>query len=135
MTKIIDGKNAVLGRLATAIAKQLLKGEEIIILNAEKIIITGSPKQIVGKYLARRRIGSAHHGPFFPKKSNLIVRRTIRGMLPKSRKGINALKKLRVHESIPKEFEGKKTEGIAVKEIKTGFIRLKDLSKSLGSGD
>ena len=135
MTKILDGKNAVLGRLATAVAKELLKDEQIVILNSEKIIITGKPKQIVSKYLKRRRIGSPQHGPFFPKKPNLIVRRTVRGMLPKSRKGIKALKKLRVYESLPEEFKDKKAETIAVKEIKTDFITIKDLSKALGSSD
>ena len=44
MTKIIDGKNAVLGRLASFAAKEALRGEEIVILNCEQIIITGNKR-------------------------------------------------------------------------------------------
>ena len=41
---IIDGDGAVAGRLASTAAKTLLKGEDVIIVNAEKAIITGEPK-------------------------------------------------------------------------------------------
>ena len=54
-------------------------------------------------------------------------------MLPKTNKGRNALKKLRVYISVPAELKDKKTENIAVKEIKTNFITVKDLAKSHGS--
>src|SRR3989337_1637 len=95
---VVDGKNAVLGRLAGKVAKELLNGEEVAIVNAHKIIITGDRKKILEKYLFRRQIGSPQHGPFFPKKPELIVKRTVRGMLPyKTPKGRNALKKLRVY--------------------------------------
>ena len=50
--KIIDGKNATLGRLASYVAKQALKGEEFAILNCEQIIITGSKKDIKNKFLS-----------------------------------------------------------------------------------
>ena len=103
MKQVINGKNAVLGRLATYVAKAILNGDEIVIVNAEKVIITGSPKKIIGNYLKKRRIGSPKHGPFFPKKPDLILRRTIRGMLPKTTKGRNAFKKLKVHIYTPKE--------------------------------
>ena len=46
MTKIIDGKNATLGRLASYDSKEVLKGEKIIILNCGEIIITGNKKNI-----------------------------------------------------------------------------------------
>ena len=101
---IIDGTNAVLGRLSSYAAKQMLKGEEVVIINAEKIIITGNKKSTVGKYLNRRRIGSKHHGPFFPKMPDLVVRRSVRGMLPKTKKGRAVFKKLKVHTGLPNEF-------------------------------
>ena len=44
MIKIIDGKNTVLGRLASFAAKEALKGEEIVVLNCEQVIITGNKK-------------------------------------------------------------------------------------------
>jgi large subunit ribosomal protein L13 len=129
---IIDGKNAILGRIASYSAKQLLKGDEVVIVNAAEIVITGNPKQIVGKYLKRRRGGSAHHGPFFPKNSDLIVRRAVRGMIPKTKKGRAAFRKLRVHISVPPELKDKKMEKIAIKKVKINFIRVEELAKALG---
>ena len=127
---IIDGTNAILGRLASHAAKMLLKGEEVTIVNAERIIITGVKKKIVGKYLKRRRIGSPQHGPFFPTKPDLIVRRTIRGMLPyKTARGRVALKKLRVYVSKPEEIKGAKS---LAKEIRTSYITVEELAKNLG---
>jgi len=129
---IIDGKNAILGRLATYVAKELLNGNDMVIVNSEKIVITGSPKKIVGDYLKNRRRGTPQHGPFTPKKPDLIVRRTIRGMLPKDKKGRNALRKLRVYIDIPPELQKNEIKSIAVKELKSNFIRIGDLAQSLG---
>jgi large subunit ribosomal protein L13 len=130
---VIDGKNAILGRMATQVAKKLLQGEEVSIINAEKIIITGDPASIKKKYHFRRSIGSPHHGPFFPKQSNLIVRRAIRGMLPyKTNKGRAAFKRLRIYTSVPEELKNKKAENIAVKEIRTNYITIAELSKAIG---
>ena len=39
---IIDGEGCVLGRLASITSKNLLEGEEVVILNAEKIMLTGN---------------------------------------------------------------------------------------------
>ncbi len=127
---IIDGKNAVLGRLATFTAKELLKGEPVEIINAGRIIITGNPKQVLNKYISRKQKGSPQHGPFFPRSPSMITRRAIRGMLPKTRKGAKALRRLRVYEDSPKDKKDAKS--IAVKEVKTNFIYIRDLSKSMG---
>lgn len=130
---IIDGKNAVLGRMATQVAKTLLKGEEVDIINAEKVIITGSPRKIIDDHLAKRKRGNPFHGPFNPRKPDMIVRRTVRGMIPyKTHKGRAAFRKLKVHINIPKELEGKETQQIGIKKIKTNYITVGKLSKSLG---
>lgn len=130
---IIDAKNAILGRMASETAKMLKKGEDVVIINAEQAIITGDPKQIVGKYLKRRRIGSPQHGPFFPKKPDMIVRRTVRGMMEyKKPSGRAAFKRLRVHIGLPQEFADKEAKIIAVKEVKTDYIKVGELAKALG---
>ena len=127
---IINGKNAVLGRLASLSAKKLLSGEEIVIVNAEKVIITGRPTQIRAKYIARRQIGSPQHGPFYPKEPHAIVRRTIRGMMPKEKKGRAAFKKLRVYAGVPHGMQ--EGESLAVKTITSNFMTVGDLAKTLG---
>jgi LSU ribosomal protein L13P len=53
----IDGDNHIYGRLSTYVAKQLLLGEEVVIVNASKIAITGSRKFILEKFNHRRNIG------------------------------------------------------------------------------
>ena len=50
--KVIDGKGAILGRLASYAAKEALKGEEIVILNCEEVIISGN-KQMIKKGFER----------------------------------------------------------------------------------
>ncbi|HLD39165.1 MAG TPA: 50S ribosomal protein L13 [archaeon] len=128
---IINGKDAVLGRLASYTAKKLLAGEEVSIVNAEKVIITGDSVEITKKYLKKRSIGSPQHGPFFPTKPDLIVRRTVRGMLPyKTNKGRIAFKKLRVYIGTPVEME--KGESIAVKTVRTSYMTVGDLATQLG---
>ena len=44
--KIIDGQDIVMGRLASFVAKELLKGEEMNVINCNKVIISGSKKNI-----------------------------------------------------------------------------------------
>lgn len=127
----IDAHNAILGRLASIVAKQLLAGETIIIVNAEKAIITGDPKRIKEKYFERRSRGSPQHGPFFPKKAEMIVRRTIRGMLPyKTNRGRAAVMRLRVYSGVPQNVEG--AERIASGQVRSKFITVEKLAKSIG---
>ena len=127
---IINGKDAVLGRLASLTAKKLLLGEEIVIVNAEKVIITGRPTEIRTQYVQRKRIGSPQHGPFFPKSPDMIVRRTVRGMLPKEKKGRAAFKKLRVYTGVPAGMQ--EGEQLAVKTIRSSFVTIGDVAKTLG---
>ena len=132
--KIIDGKNAVLGRLASYAAKEALKGEEVVILNCEQIIITGSKKNIEKEFQEKRsRIGSSQKGPKHSRISEKIVKRVIRGMLPDYRKGRgrDAFKKIKCYDKIPKEFE--KSEKIfAGKKKNNKFISINHLSKQNG---
>ena len=56
--KIIDGKGAVLGRLGSYVAKEALKGEEIVILNCDQVIITGNKKNIEAEFFEKRQKGA-----------------------------------------------------------------------------
>lgn len=118
--KIIDGTNTVLGRLASYTAKESLKGEEIAIVNCSEVIITGNRKSIEKEFHEKRsRVGSSQKGPKYPKKSERIVKRTIRGMLPNYRegRGRETWKRIKCYDKIPKELEGKE------------FIKLKKENK------
>jgi large subunit ribosomal protein L13 len=129
--KIIDGQESVLGRLASYAAKEALKGEEIAVVNCEKVIITGSPKNIEQEFHEKRsRHGQSQKGPNPSKLGERIVKRTIRGMLPNYRegRGREAWKRIKCYVGIPKEFEGKKMEKVK-SDKKSKFIRVEQISK------
>lgn len=111
---VIDGNGAVVGRLAARIAKRLLMGEEIHLVNAEKMVISGKKECIQEKYTARRRVKdkrNPEHSPHWPRIPNMLVRRIIRGMLPYDRRrGREAYKRLRVYNGVPERFGKEKKE-------------------------
>ncbi|RLF79623.1 50S ribosomal protein L13, partial [Thermococci archaeon] len=47
-TIYVDAKNHVLGRLSSHVAKLLLEGWRVIIVNAEKTVITGKKRSVKG---------------------------------------------------------------------------------------
>ncbi len=134
---IYDAENQILGRLATVIAKQLLEGEKVIVVNCEKAVLSGDPKSKIDFYFQRIKRGDVKHGPFFPKYPDGIFRRAVRGMLPwKKPKGRKAFKNLKVFISIPDEFKNKKFEKVKdadASKLKTKYITIEQLSLALGA--
>ncbi len=129
--KVINGKGIAMGRLGSYVAKELLKGEEISIVNCEDIIITGNKKTTEKDFLEKRgRVGAGQRGPKHSKTSEKIVKRSIRGMLPEHRfgRGREAFKKLRCYNKIPKEMEGKEIIELK-KEKKIKPHKVKEFSK------
>ena len=108
--QVIDGSDHILGRLATHIAKQLLEGEEVIVVNAEKIVITGRREQILKDYKERRDRGVAGRnrcGPYYPRMPDRMFKRSVRGMIPfADPHGKTAYKRLKVYIGIPREMQG-----------------------------
>ena len=134
MTTIIDANGATLGRLSTDTAKRLLGGEEIAIVNSEKAIISGKKSSIKNRYKQKREVGTYRKGPFFPRMPDMIVKRTVRGMIPyQTPHGREAFKRLKCYIGVPKEFEGKKFEIIEeAQKQPIDYLTIKELSKSLG---
>lgn len=135
---VVDGSGHVLGRLASVVAKRLLKGDRIAIVNAEEVVITGKKPSILATYQAwfrTRNLANPRKGPFHYRRPDDLVRLTIRGMLPKHReKGRKAYRRLRVYVGIPPELEGRELTRIPEAEVKPGtrFIKVGELSKLLG---
>ncbi len=131
---IVTAENAVIGRLASIIAKRLLNGEKIIIVNADKAIVSGNAYFITNKYLKRWRIKTKSNplrGPFYPRKSDQILRRTVRGMLPFHKsKGKEAYSRLLVFKDIPENLKEKEIEIISESQKlnpKSSYISLRKL--------
>lgn len=133
---IIDARGLILGRMASNVAKRLLQGELVTILNAEKAAISGKKQHIVTDAKKFLEVGHPRKGPNHPRRPDRIVTRTIRGMLPRRKpKGIAAFKRLRVYLGIPVEFQDKKVQTIIearVDKLKSPYITVGDLAKEIG---
>jgi len=111
MVTVINGDGLILGRLASIAAQRALAGEEIAIVNVEKVIISGNRARVLGNYYHKRERGSTDWGPYFPRRPDHIVKRTIRGMLPYKRpRGIDAFKRIKCYVGVPAEFANAKME-------------------------
>jgi len=135
LVKVFDATDLTAGRLASIVAKMALEGEKIEIINAEKAVISGNKKQIFDNFKQKRDRGTPFHGPYYPKRSDLILKRIIRGMLPyKRERGIKAMKDIMVYIGNPNNKQGETIESINLKKMKIDkYIYLEDLSKKLGA--
>jgi large subunit ribosomal protein L13 len=135
---VIDATNLIVGRMGAKVAKMLLLGETIELVNCEKAVMTGNKHFILTKYMQRRKRGIPLKGPYFPKMPDRIVRRVIRGMLPwQQTRGREAYKRLMCHVGIPEQFKDKKPitlkEANASKLTNFNYITIGEISKSLGA--
>jgi len=133
---IIDAKGLILGRMASIVAKRLLQGESVVVLNAEKAAISGKRQQIVQEAKTFLEVGHPRKGPYHPRRPDRIVRRAIRGMLPRKKpKGLQAFKRLKVYLGAPKEFDGKEIQTIldaSAEKLKSPYITVGELAKEIG---
>lgn len=130
---IVDADNAILGRLAAKVAKELLKGEQIIVINSEKTVISGNPKAVVKRFFEKRKKGDPHKGPFYPRYSDRIFKRVVRGMLPyKKDRGRKALRRLKVYVGNPDNLKGKKISKTS-EDLRSKYITLEKVCKELGA--
>ena len=133
---IIDAKGLILGRMSSIVAKRLLQGESVVVLNAEKAAISGKRLQIVKEAKTFLEVGHPRKGPFHPRRPDKIVRRTIRGMLPRKKpKGRQAYKRLKVYLGAPLEFNDKEIQTIleaSAEKLKSPYITVGELAKEIG---
>jgi large subunit ribosomal protein L13 len=136
MTTVIDAVGNVLGRLCTSVAKKILKGEEVVVVNAEKAIVTGNRDDILAQYKQKKDRGKVIHGPFYPRRADLILKRTVRGMLPWDKpKGRDAYRLLKVYVGVPKELEAVEKLKLmgATNLSRDRYVTLSEVSEHLGS--
>jgi large subunit ribosomal protein L13 len=135
MNMIIDAEDCIAGRLASVAARELLKGRHVCIVNAEKAVISGNPRHTVKSLREKVERGDPYHGPFYPRRPDQVLRRSVRGMLPKKPRGREALKRLRVFLSVPDEFQGRvftKPEE-ARNRLRGKYTELGKVSEKLGA--
>lgn len=136
---VIDAEDSVLGRLATVVAKLLLRGYRVHIVNAEKAVVSGERNRVIEGYkllLEVRTHKNPYRGPKRPRSPVSIVKRTVRGMLPKeSDKGFEAYKRLRVHIGVPEELRNRPRVKIPFADIsllRGPYVRVYEIAEALG---
>jgi len=133
---IINANGLILGRMASIVAKRLLNGEKIIIINAEKAVLSGSRKSRVMEAKKFLEVGYPKKGPIHYKRPDRIVRRTVRGMLPfKQPKGKQAYKRLKVFIGIPEELTDQKMETLAesqAKKLTCPYFTVGEFAREIG---
>lgn len=130
----------VAGRLASIIAKKLLSGYIIYVVNIDKAVITGSRERIINEFMKKLSIQSKvnprRHGPFKPRTPEGIFRRMVRGMLPRKKsKGKEAFRRLKVFRGVPPQFKNKKIivfENAKYRESPYGFMTLAEIARLIG---
>ena len=130
---VVDAEGLILGRMATEVA-QILRGkhkptyaphmdtgDHVIVINADKIVLTSDKAE---KKMVYRHTGfpggirSESYATLLSKKPAEIVRQSIRGMLPKNRLGRQQLSKLQVYAGPSHPHEAQKPIPLEIKHAK-----------------
>jgi ribosomal protein uL13 len=136
---IVNAKGLIMGRLASKISEKLLKGERIDVVNAEEVLITGTKEFIMKRYNKKRSAtvkSNPHFGPKYPRRPDDLLKKSIKGMLPKkTKRGREAEKRLKIYIGEPKEFDKKQFVSIKEAESQTNeqTWKLGEISKLLGA--
>jgi large subunit ribosomal protein L13Ae len=107
---VVDGRGHLLGRLASAVAKELLNGQRVIVVRCEELVISGQFIRNKNKYLMflqkRHSSNPTRCGPWHYRAPSKIFWRTVRGMLPhKTARGAQALSRLETFEGVPPPYD------------------------------
>ena len=109
---VVDAEGMVLGRMATEVARVLRgkhkptfaphldTGDHVIVINADKVVLTSDKAEKKNVYRHSGYPGglrSRSYADLLDRRPAEAVRRTIRGMLPKNRLGAQQLRKLKVY--------------------------------------
>ncbi|MEE4359473.1 MAG: 50S ribosomal protein L13 [Desulfococcaceae bacterium] len=109
---LVDAEGMVLGRLASAVASRIRgkhnplftphtdTGDSVIVINAEKVVLTGRKMEQKKYYRHSGYVGglkTTSAREMMEKKPENLIRFAVKGMLPKNRLGRKLFKKLRVY--------------------------------------
>lgn len=136
MSIVIDANNAIVGRLSAYVAKKVLENESVVIVNAEKAVFSGSAKYVTDIYAARRQMtdkANPEHGAKWPRRPDFLLKRIIRGMLPKrnARKKA-ALTNLRVYMGTPPSVKDAKAFPDTAEQLARSYVSLEQVCEKLG---
>ena len=132
----VNAEGLIVGRMCSKVAKRLLNGEEVIILNAEKAVFSGKKKSKILEAHKFLEVGAPMRGPFHYRRPDRFLRKTVRGMVPYYQpKGKTAYKRLKVFMGVPLEFKDQKMitfEEANSANLKGPHFTLGELAKEIG---
>lgn len=138
-TVIVDGTNMIAGRLCSHVAKLLLEGNRIVVVNSENIMISGNRESIIREYREFLEVASINNpkfGPFHPRRPDTIITKMVRGMLPKTKSsGKAAFSRLRVYLGVPNEFRSisrTQFEDARIRKASPYYTSVGELGKMVG---
>jgi large subunit ribosomal protein L13 len=126
---IIDAEGAVLGRLASKVAATLRGknnplytphadlGDSVVVINAEKVVLTGKKMDQKNYYRHSGYIGGLKTitaRKLIEKRPEDVIRFAVKGMLPKNRLGRKIFKKLKVYAGDQHPHEAQQPESMTV---------------------
>ena len=134
---IIDAKDTILGRLSSFVAKQVLLGNKVDVINCEDCVVSGRKHAILNEYIRRLHRKAPGKGPYFYRRPDMFVKRTIRGMLPfKRARGRDAFKNIKCYIGVPDNLKDEKITAIRNVGIdnlqSSDYLKIKDLCKAVG---
>lgn len=130
---VVDAQDLVLGRLASEVA-QILRGKKnptysphmdvgdnVIIVNSDKVKLTGNKQEQKIYYRHSGYPGGLREIPYsdlMKNKSDFVVQKAVRGMLPHNRLGRQMLKKLHVYKGASHPHQAQQPEQLELAEAK-----------------
>ena len=126
---LVDAKNKILGRLATQIAMRLRgkhkpiftphadTGDFIVVINAEKVSLTGKKWDKKIYYRHSGYIGGLKEitaKKLLEKKPEDVLRFAVKGMLPKNSLGRRQLKKLKIYVGSDHPHQAQQLEALEI---------------------
>jgi len=126
---VVDASGQTLGRLATQVANALRGkrkpdytphidvGDFVIVVNAEKVAVSGSKREEKRYYRHSGYPGGLRSrtlGEMLERRPEEVVRRAVKGMLPRTRLGREQLRKLKVYAGPEHPHEAQKPEPLEV---------------------
>ena len=134
---IIDAKDSILGRLGTYAAKQALLGNKVDVINCEESVVSGRKQATLKEYIRKMHRKAPTKAPFFYRRPDMLVKRTIRGMLPfKRSRGMDAFKNIKCHIGVPENLKSHKAliiDGMSVEKLNSAdYLKVKDICKAVG---
>lgn len=138
-TVYVDATDQIAGRLSSKVAKLLLSGKKVVVVNSEKALVSGSRPSVMNEWKVKLELSSRVNpinGPIHPRRPDTILQRMVRGMVPRKKpKGAVAMKRLRVYVGVPAGIDASKLtrfEDAAATRPVPVYVTMHDLSKSLG---